>query len=152
MKKLDINRRDFARWSMAALGGLVAGSMAGCGGREEPAGADAGGDANAEANEPMTEAHACRGLNSCKGLGASGDNDCAGQGTCATVAHHECGGLNECKGLGGCGENPGTNECKGQGGCAIPMTHGDAWERARAAFEERMAAAGKAFGEAPPRE
>lgn len=150
MSKREVNRRDFHRWGMAALGGVWAGAMAGCGGpAEEPA---------AETTTPSEEAmasaevHACRGLNACRGQGASGDNDCAGQGTCATIEHHHCGGLNACKGQGGCGENPAANECKGQGGCAIPMTHGDAWDRARERFENEMAAAGKTIGEPPPKQ
>ena len=149
---MDLNRRDFNRLSMAALGGMMAGATAGCGSGEPPQ--QQAKDPQPPATTPATpvakgEVHACRGLNACKGQGASGENACAGQGTCATVEHHTCAGQNTCKGLGGCGEKAGQNECKGQGGCAVPMTHGNAWETARAAFEEKMNAAGKEFGKAP---
>ena len=35
MKKTDLNRRDFNRLSMAAFGGVVAGSLVGCGGGDD---------------------------------------------------------------------------------------------------------------------
>ena len=171
MKKTDLNRRDFNRLSMAAFGGVVAGTFAGC--------ANEGGDAIDPAAEPpvddpttmdpiegdtstadgeggeagageetasllMGEKHVCRGLNTCK----SDDNACAGQGTCATFAAHECGTHNECKGQGGCGDKPGENACKGMGKCAVPLKE-HAWGKARANFEAAMTAAGKEVGPAP---
>ena len=164
MKKSNLNRRDFNKLTAAALGGMVAGTLAGCAG-------DTGGDppptdatsAEDSLNETLPEdgeetpadegekvaLHACRGLNACKGKGAGGDNACAGQGICATTKH-ECAGNNACKGLGGCGANAGANECKGKGGCHVPMKpDGEAWKAARAAFEKAMAAQEKAFGDAP---
>lgn len=151
---MDLNRRDFTRLSMAAFSGMLAGVTAGCGGADQPAQQAQQPEAPSETTVaeagPKKEIHACRGLNSCKGLGAGGDNACAGQGTCATAKLHDCAGLNECKGQGGCGANPGYNECKGMGGCMIPI-HEGAWEMARKTFEEKMKAAGKEFGSAPPR-
>ena len=157
--KSSINRRDFNRLSMAALGGLVAGSVAGCRGKTEPGGAPVaseqpGGEAGeaskdgemAAADNPMlAEPHVCRGLNTCKGRGKTGENACAGQGACATVVAHRCAGQNECKGQGGCGQLPGQNACKGEGGCAVPLT-GEMWEKARAKFEELMTRQGKQVG------
>lgn len=136
--KPNLSRRDFAKLSMAAIGGVVAGAgMVGC---QTDSGGGPGGESGAK--------HACKGLNACKGQGASGDNACAGQGACATAKHHACAGHNECKGQGGCGSTPGANACKGQGKCAVPMK-GDMWKKARAGFEAKMKADGKAVGPAP---
>jgi len=168
MKKSSVNRRDFNKLTMAAFGGLVTGTVAGCNGGGGEAGGDAGGeappadtetsgtDATAEGTETamadpallLEEPHVCRGLNTCGGKGAGGENECAGQGTCATAEHHTCHGQNECKGQGGCGEHPGQNACKGQGECAVPLGD-DAWTKARDAFEKQMAAQDKEVGEAP---
>lgn len=157
---------------MAAFGGVVAGTFAGCANEGEDATAPLAEppiddpstmapvetDATAtEGGEPaageetasllMGEKHVCRGLNMCKGAGGGGENACAGQGTCATFAAHECGTHNECKGQGGCGEKPGENACKGMGKCAVPLKH--TWDKARANFEAAMKAAGKEVGPAP---
>ena len=170
MKKTDLSRRDFNRLSMAAFGGVVAGTFAGCANEGEdaapPAAAPAGGTAadGSGTTEPteggtpeagdetasllMGDKNVCRGLNICKGHGAGGENACAGTGACATVAAHECGEKNECKGQGGCGANPGENACKGMGGCAVPLKD-HAWGTARANFEAAMKAAGKEAGPAP---
>lgn len=118
-------------------------------------GAGTGGEATTGAaeGEPFSwvtaDKHVCRGLNSCENKGASGENACAGQGTCATAAANSCHGQNACKGQGGCGEHPGENACRGQGGCHVPLHEGAMWDSARARFEEAMTAAGKEFGEAP---
>lgn len=161
---MSLNRRDFTRLSMAALGGAISGASLGCGG-SEPAtppptdqsasdapitSADAPSAASTDTQMAKADVHACRGLNACKGQGAGGENACAGQGACATTAAHTCAGQNACKGLGGCGANPGANDCKGMGGCEVPM-HAGAWEAAREAFEKKMVAAGKEVGPAPPR-
>ena len=144
----NLNRRDFSLLTMAALGGVIAG----CGG-DENATSDASntptiGPGPKEYAALGSALHVCRGLNGCEGQGAGGNNACAGQGECATIAHHECSGQNDCKAEGGCGENPGVNDCSGQGGCAVPlMDH--AWDKARESFEARMNAAGTEFGQAP---
>src|SRR5690606_2520208 len=76
MKRDELNRRDFNRLTTAALGGLVAGSVIGCGG--EPAAPPPVATKPAETEEPpkgegeaatspMLEGkHVCRGLNLCK--------------------------------------------------------------------------------------
>lgn len=149
MSSPDLSRRDFTRLTAAAFGGLLAGTAVGCA-QKEPA-KPAAGTATPAVKPPgevvaaaKVEAHACRGLNSCK----SDKNECAGQSTCATGSWAP--GENACKNLGGCGSDPGANECKGHGGCEVPMKpeHG-AWEKARKSFEERMTKAGKKFGAAP---
>lgn len=180
MKKSHVTRRDFNKLTMAAFGGLVTGTVAGCGGpaaeqgqqaeqggappAEGQASAESGAGegsgehehqhedetAMADSNLLLEEPHVCRGLNTCKGKGASGDNECAGQGTCATAEHHGCQGQNACKGQGGCGEAPGQNACKGQGNCAVPLME-DAWTKARAQLEKAMAAQNKQLGPAPPK-
>jgi hypothetical protein len=149
----DLNRRDFHQLTLAAFGGLMAGTLSGCptgpkpaAQNSEPAAAPAGDEVTSLL---LTEPHVCRGLNTCKNLGASKDNACAGQGTCASVVAHACGQQNECKGQGGCGERPGENDCKGQGLCHVPLEH--AWEAGRKNFENAMKAAGKEFGPAPPK-
>lgn len=86
--------------------------------------------------------HGCMTLNSCKNQGRTLNNDCAGQGWCATslaynaadpsqpkVADHLCHVTNDCKGQGGCGlygteeelNIPGGNSCQAQGSCATPI-------------------------------
>jgi hypothetical protein len=131
MKKDDISRRDFGKLSLAAFGGLVAGSVLG--------------SKRLFAEEKSEkEMHACCGLISCNANGASGDNKCAGMGNCATVEAHGCSGHNDCKNQGGSGDN----DCKGKGSCSVPIK-GDAWKKARAKFEERMKKDGKEFGDAP---
>lgn len=164
MSQDELNRRDFHRLSMAAFGGALAGAMAGCGEEKPPPAAPGGTGAGATRLQPTGpekavdeqqvastgQEHGCRGLNACKNQGASGENDCAGQGTCATKSwHHSCGGVNACKGQGGCGSKPLQNDCKQKGSCHIPLME-DAWETARKNFVEKMEQEGKQVGEAPP--
>lgn len=157
----DLNRRNFHQLTMAALGGLLTGSLAGCpAASNAPAPNAATGTETPEttvaANTPaeahgsllMQEQHVCRGLNMCKNKGKSKENTCAGQGTCASIADHACSQQNECKGQGGCGDNPGENACKGMGGCHVPLMD-SAWETARKRFESAMKEAGKEVGPAP---
>jgi len=141
MKKQMINRRDFHKLTSAALGGIAAGAVLGCGGGQPVAGPAAGTAAAAEL-------HLCRGLNECKGQGKSKDNACRGQGTCATVKEHSCGGQNECKGLGGCGETVGANDCKTKGGCHVPLME-SAWETLRKKKEAEWAEKKLESGAAP---
>lgn len=166
MDPQELNRRDFHRLTMAAVGGVLAGTVAGCGGEDKPAAppksppaapgpsqpakttdADA---RNEEVAQVEGEAHACSGLNACKNQGASGKNDCAGQGDCATKAwYHSCSGQNDCKGQGGCGESATVNDCKGKGACHIPLM-APAWKKARQHFEEKMKSDGKEVGSGTP--
>jgi hypothetical protein len=144
MEPSKLDRRQFHQLASAALGGLVAG--AGLAGAD-----DKKGDAkpkDPKKNPLLQEPHVCRGLNTCKGKGKGGKNDCAGMGICATAKEHTCGGDNACRGLGGCGKNPGENDCKGKGACAVPL-HDGAWAKARKRFEEVMAKEGKKVGPAP---
>jgi len=157
-----MDRRDFHKWTLAALSGVAAGCA-------KPAATPPAGDAalappdaemanaGAEAADAgatdvdlliTDEPHVCRGLNACKGLGKGGDNACAGQGACASVADHACGGAHECKGQAGCGETPGMNACKAHGGCHVPLMD-EVWPKARAAFEAAMKKSGKEVGAAP---
>lgn len=140
MKDRNLSRRDVHKLTLAALGGMVAGSLF------------KGGTllaAEGEADNPMLkEPHVCCGLNTCKGHGQGGENACGGQGQCATAEAHACGGQNACGGQGGCGESVGSNACKGQGNCAVPLS-GDKWQAARSKFEAAMEAAGKQVGAAP---
>lgn len=137
----NLGRRDFHKLSLAALGGALAGAaMTGCA---------TNGDKDVKADSPlMSEPHVCRGLNTCKGVGSGGENDCAGMGACATAGHHSCKGANDCKGQGGCHGTAGMNECKGNGGCGVPLSD-KAWKGARSGFESAMKAAGKTVGDAP---
>lgn len=161
MDDQELNRRDFHRLTMAAFGGAVAGTMAGCGGDDKPAppaakpAPNTAADATdkpkgAEVADVPGEPHACRGLNSCKNQGNTGKNDCAGQGECATKSwEHSCSGANACKGQGGCGNDATQNECKGKGGCHVPLM-ASVWDKARKHFEGKMKEAGKDVGAAPP--
>lgn len=133
MKKDDVSRRDFGKLTLAAFGGVLAGSVLG------------GRMLSAEQHAEKKEAHGCCGLNhSCKGQGADGKNECAGMGSCSTTEAHSCQGHNACKNQGG----EGVNDCKGKGSCAVPIK-GEAWTKARANFEAAMTKAGKKFGPAP---
>ena len=147
-----LNRRDVTRLALAALGGLVTGALAGCGGNpttEGKAPADAG--SGEKLSRLLEDPHVCRGINTCKNKGKKGTtNECAGRAHCATVTAHDCNGMNACKGQGGCGNKPGENACKGQGGCAVPLTD-KTWPKARKRYEELMTKAGKKFADAPPK-
>lgn len=150
----NLKRRDFSKLTLAALGGLVSGTVIGCSDKtdtDKPSAEGTGHEAGAPdhdadgGGETELAEHACRGLNDCK----SADNDCRGQGSCATKAwHHDCAGMNECKGQGGCGETALKNECKGKGDCAVPLMD-KVWDKARADMEAKWKAADQAFGAAP---
>ncbi len=141
MAQSELNRRDFQRLTMAALGGALAGAETGLAAEDK---------GKEEKNPLLSDPHVCRGINTCKGKGADKKNACAGQGTCATAKAHSCHGDNECKGQGGCGAKPGENACKGKGECGVPLSAGT-WKKARKRFEELMKKAGKTFGDAPPK-
>ena len=157
----EINRRDFNRLTAAAFGGVLAGTMAGCGGDDEKKPMSSGTTPGVGKNEPAKpddkevatakgDPHACRGLNACKGQGRTARTTARDKGDCATASwHHSCGSDHACKGQGGCGDNPTQNECKGKGGCHIPLMD-SAWEKARKFFEEKMTAADKKFGAGTP--
>jgi hypothetical protein len=139
MASSDMNRRDFQRLTLAALGGTLAGTQL----------SQAADDKGKEEKNPLlSDPHVCRGINTCKGKGKDKKNDCAGQGTCATAKAHSCHADNDCKGQGGCGAKPGENACKGKGECGVPLSS-RAWEKARKRFEELMKKQGKKFGPAP---
>lgn len=166
MKKSDLSRRDFSKLTVAAFGGMLAGTAAGCGGgaddaAQPEAGTPDASSANAEGEKEtggeeaatdvsllLEEPHVCRGLNACEGKGAGGDNKCAGQGQCATAKHHGCHADNKCKGQGGCETTAGINSCSGKGACSVPLSDGT-WKRVRAAFEKAMSENNKEFGDAP---
>ena len=139
-----MNRRDFSKLAAAALGGMMAGAKLAAA-EDKPK--------KKEVDKPLLlqEPHVCRGLNTCKGKGKGGKNDCAGMGQCATAKAHTCGGDNDCAGLGGCGEHPGENKCKGMGDCHVPLSD-KAWDKARKNYEAAMKKAEKEFGKAPKKE
>jgi hypothetical protein len=148
MDQSRLHRREFHRLSAAALGGMLAGSVAGCGG-SDPAADGPGADGSA-AVDPAGK-HLCRGLNDCKAQGLDEKNACRGAGACATFAHHDCGAaeLHDCKGQTGCGQTPGKNDCKDvNGGCHVPLMD-SAWETVRAEMEAKWKQEGKEFHEAP---
>ena len=159
MNEPTLNRRHLNRLALAALGGLAAGLLPGCGpastsggGSPAPTGAgDKDKDKNPDNKDKdkgpdktprlLQDPHVCRGINTCKNKGKAGTmNDCAGQAHCATVKAHSCQGQNDCKGQGGCDDHPGENECKGKGDCAVPLDAGKkmTWQKARKHFEELM--------------
>ena len=159
MKRPELNRRDFTKLTMAAFGGVLAGTTVGCGSGDKDSGGAAAstpetpgpadsGEQVADAGPWMGDIHVCKGLNACKGKGAGDDNACAGQGSCSTVAEHSCSGENDCKYQGGCMGTAGLNDCKTQGGCHVPLSE-NAWKGAREAFEKALTAAGKEYGSPP---
>ncbi|MEM7247144.1 MAG: hypothetical protein AAF533_17520 [Acidobacteriota bacterium] len=144
----ELSRRHFQRLAAAALLGAVTGAC-----KRPDSGPHAGGTQTAKADAGnldiwLEDVHVCRGLNTCKGKGQGGENACAGQGTCASVAAHHCGGSNACRGQGGCGSYPGENTCQGQGACCVPLME-QAWPMARTRFEQAMKKAGREYGAAP---
>ena len=145
MRESSMDRRRFHELTAAALGGLAAGAVVGCGGNQPATDAGTGGETKTTAS---ADVHLCRGLNECKGKGKGGDNACRGQGSCATAKEHACGGQNECKGLGGCGATAGANDCKGKGGCHVPLMD-TAWDKLRKKKEEEWKGKKTEFGEAP---
>jgi hypothetical protein len=142
MDRPDMNRREFSKLMLAALGGLLAGAGLTEGAAKKPKKKDP--------KKPLflQEPHVCRGLNTCKGKGKGGKNACRGQGACYTAKAHTCMGENACAGLGGCGAKPGLNACKGKGECAVPLSK-KAWAAARKEFEKQNKKAKKKFGKAP---
>jgi len=155
MRERTIKRRDFQKLTMAAFGGMLAGT--GCTPTAEEGGGGGEAAAGSAASETevfaepallLAEPHVCRGLNTCKGKGKGEQNACAGQGACAVVDAHSCHGENECKGQGGCGGYPGQNTCDGKGHCAVPLSE-ETWALARKQLEHLMKDAGKEIGEAP---
>jgi hypothetical protein len=137
--KDNLNRRDFGKLTLAAFGGVLAGSLAG-----ERLLADDKKKAAPAAAFSLKDPHICCGLNTCKGHGKGAKNDCAGMGSCATAEAHGCAGTNACAGQG----ESGSNACKGQGTCGVPVS-GDAWKAARGNFEAAMKKAGRKFNPAP---
>ncbi len=136
----ELSRRDFGRFTAAAIGGLVVGASTLA--RAAAAKSD---------HDPalmLGDKHVCRGLNTCKGKGKGGDNGCAGTGQCATAEAHSCKGENTCKGQGGCGEYAGQNSCKGQGACNVPLKD-KTWKKARKVFEKQASRKGIKVGAAP---
>ena len=171
MDSQDLNRRAFGKLAAAALGGLVAGAgLVGAADKDKPSDKD---KPAADKDKPVKdkpdetpkakdkdkplmsqEPHICRGLNTCKGKGHGGKNDCAGQGDCATAKAHTCAGSNDCAGLGGCNSDvklPGENKCKTKGGCNVPTKDSKTWALARKSFEADMKKAfpDKKIGDAP---
>ena len=75
---MEMNRRDFSKMVLVAVGGIVAGgALAGCSG-------------DGDKNETASDKHVCKGMNACKGKGGCKTGDAG------------CGGKNSCKGKGGC--------------------------------------------------
>src|SRR5260370_32123017 len=108
MSEPTLNRRDVIHLGVAAMGGLLAGTLAGC--TSKPTGGgkpDAGKMPSAGAEKTsllLNDPHVCRGINTCKNKGKKGTtNECAGQPSCATVASHDCHGMKNSKGHGGLG-------------------------------------------------
>ncbi len=141
VKSNDLSRREFAKLTTAAFGGIVAGVAT--------SRISTAAEGRTLAESPLlSDKNVCRGLNHTCGGHKGGKNKCSGMGSCATANEHKCRGSNDCKGQGGCGEKPGENSCKGQGACGVPLSD-KAWKKARANFEKAMKAAGRKFGPAP---
>jgi hypothetical protein len=154
MDRSDLNRREFTKLALAALGGALAGAGVVHAAKDDDEDKKDKKEKKPKKKDPkkpllLQEPHICRGLNTCKNQGKGGKNACFGQGNCATAPAHTCTGDNECAGLGGCGKTPGENACKGKGECGVPLSS-KAWTRARARFEAAAKKAKKKVGKAPP--
>jgi uncharacterized membrane protein YphA (DoxX/SURF4 family) len=167
-EKVNRGRREFAKLTLAAVAGLVAGVFLRRATEQTPEkeriGSPARGDKASGAVDkaalPTTppgtdvtllvrgDPHVCRGLNLCKGKGKDHKNSCAGQGACASAEEHACNGLNTCKGQGGCDGTAGINQCKGKGACAVPLKE-EVWKLARSRFEQLAKAKQIKLGAAP---
>jgi len=148
MEDKNVSRRNFSKLTLAAAGGVIAGSQAAWGqeGSDKKKENEKGEKQfPVEAGLLLSDPNVCRGLNSCQGKG-KGEHACAGQSACATVEAHSCHGTNDCRGQGGCGGYPGQNTCKEQGHCAVPLSD-KAWGLARKQFEHLMKDMDKKFGE-----
>src|SRR5215831_6908554 len=105
MKEHDLSRRDLGKLGLAAWSGALAGSLVLGRYPAFAASAQGAGPAGAAAESRwLKEPHLCCGLNTCKTKGKGGGNECAGLGSCASVAAHGCGGLNDCAGQGPSGD------------------------------------------------
>ncbi len=135
----ELNRREFAKLTLAALAGVSAGSQSAVAAETVRRRPD---------NPLLSDPHVCRGLNTCRGKGADRRNRCAGTGACATARYHTCKTHNDCRGQGGCGEQPGENECRGWGACDVPLKP-RVWNLARRRFEELMKQRRRWFGVPP---
>jgi hypothetical protein len=69
-----------SKLATAALAGLLSVSIMGA----SIAQAAEGDKMTSSSSSMEKEKHACKGHNSCKGMGADGKNDCKGKGSCAT--------------------------------------------------------------------
>lgn len=126
---MEIQRRDFNKMLLAAVGGVITGATVGCGGGEKK-----GDGKNGGGKDVKSDAHICKGQNGCekKGNCKSGDKGCKGLNTCKKNGGcaskewaHECAGKNKCAGQGGCkgGDKgcAGKNTCSTKGGCQVPV-------------------------------
>ena len=69
---MEMNRRDFSKMVLVAVGGIVAGgAMVGCSG-------------DGDKKETASDKHVCKGMNACKGKGGckTGDDSCGGKNSC----------------------------------------------------------------------
>ena len=160
MVRSNLTRRDFNKLAAAAFGGVVTGTLVGCGDKTEktdgksPEGSDGKGDGAApdtgDVTELMKEPHVCKGLNTCKGNGKGGGNDCSGRSTCFTAEKSGCHEDNKCHGQGGCGATAGANSCENKGECGVPLKK-ETWVKTRAKFKAawEKANADKTLGAAP---
>ena len=162
MVRSNLTRRDFNKLAAAAFGGVVTGTMIGCGDKKDDDKKDAakGSDTKdtGDGGTPETNlAHlvdgknVCRGLNICKTNG-KGTHDCAGTSSCHNLtADQSCGGDNECHGQGGCKGTAGINACETKGQCHVPLNP-DAWAKTRKLFEAeyKKKFPAKKLGAAPP--
>ena len=154
-----LNRRDLNRLALAALGGLVTGALAGCGGKHADRGQGPTGrtrtrqdkDAGAETTPAAAGPARLPGHQHLQEQGQEGhDQRVRRPGPLRDRGRSRLQRHERCKGQGGCGEHPGENECKGKGGCEVPLSD-KTWPKARKRFEELMTKAGKKFGDRPRR-
>lgn len=121
MKREELNRRDFTRLTAAAFGGLMAGTVIGCGGGNKDAGT-----ASTEGGDAGTDAAAAGGDAAEGGDKPAGEGDKPEIGTLAEVPNNWTGDVHVCRGLNACmnkGPEGTENACAGQGQCATAEHH-----------------------------
>ena len=131
MERKDLNRRDFARLTAAAFGGMIAGTTVGCGDaekkeKESPAGKTSKESAPPPASSdspkkarPPGYVNPKRNGDDHKGAEELQKSIKAGEGDYVMLS-----GKNVCRGLNVCKQHKGgDNSCAGRGDCAVAKAH-----------------------------
>ena len=134
MKRIELNRRDFSKLTIAAFGGIVAGTTIGCGGDDDGGGNAGGGDDAITGADYAGDPSKMMDDSGATDDSAGGDSVADADDSPLLSEPHVCRGMNACMNKGQSKENAcagqgtchtladthtchGENDCKGQGGC-----------------------------------